>query len=85
MTKEVEELILDKIRCRYSDNQQTNPLTAETMLRDLALDSLSLLELIYELEEHYHIIVDDEQLLNLKTVADIGRMVCAAMKSRNPA
>lgn len=85
MTKEVEELILDKIRCRYSESKQQNVILAETMLGDLELDSLSLLELVYELEEHYRIVVDDEQLLSLKTVADIARMVCAAMNSRNPA
>jgi len=81
MTKEVEDLILDKIRSRYSETKTGYSISPATMLRDLELDSLSLLELVYELEEHYHIVVDDEHLLSLKTVADLTQMVCAAMNT----
>lgn len=78
MTGEVEQRVLTGIRQRCDDDQAGRGISADTRLRDLHLDSLTVLELIYELEEHYKIIVDDQQLLSLETVADIVLLVSQA-------
>ena len=79
--RQVEALILDKVRARYSEVGSSQDINAQTPLENLKLDSLSVLELIYELEEHYRIVVDDERLLQLKCINDIVDLV---MQARRP-
>ena len=80
MNEAIEKLVLDKIRQRYSNDQQAGEVSSATLLRDLQMDSLSILELVYELEEHYSLLVDDQVLLELKSVADIVLMIEQAQK-----
>lgn len=46
-------------------------ITLETSLKDLELDSLDGLSLIFELEEEFDIMIPDEQALKLKTIGEI--------------
>jgi len=56
----------------YSDVQ----ITLETSLsKDLALDSLSTMEIIMEVEEHYDINIDQKVLASAKTVQDLVDIV----------
>ena len=48
-----------------------------TTLADLDLDSLVILEVIYQLEEHFEIILDDVQLQNVACIADLVKAFTA--------
>ena len=50
-------------------------LTPETKLEDLGIDSLSYVELVMELEEHFNIEIQDEEIDMIKTVGDIHQIV----------
>ena len=71
-------VVLDKIGPRRTAAQDGTTLSEQTALKDLALDSLTVLELIYELEEHYRIVVADDQLLRLQRIGDIVDLVLQA-------
>jgi acyl carrier protein len=42
---------------------------------DLGADSLDLVELVMELEEHFNIEISDEESQNFKTVADVASYI----------
>jgi len=42
---------------------------------DLGADSLDLVELVMELEEHFNIEISDEESQNFKTVADVAAYI----------
>lgn len=46
-------------------------ITLETSLKDLDLDSLDGLSLIFELEEEFDIMIPDDKALKMKTVGEI--------------
>ncbi len=47
------------------------PITLKTDLQKLGIDSLSLMNLIIEVEEKYGILFPDDELLAIKNVGDI--------------
>ena len=59
---------LSKVFKKYSKN---NTLTVESSLKDLGLDSLDLVEVIMDIEEEFDIQFEDDEMLSLKTVADV--------------
>ena len=50
-------------------------------LTKLQLDSLAMLEIIGRLEEQFNITVDEDHLVDLKTVGDLLRVLNAAPRS----
>lgn len=51
-------------------------LSANTELAALGLDSLKLIEIVYELETEYSVDADEAALAQLRTVGDLVGMVC---------
>jgi len=51
-------------------------LSANTELVSLGLDSLKLIEIVYELETEYNVDADEAALAQLRTVGDLVGMVC---------
>ena len=51
------------------------------ILDDLGADSLDVVEMVMALEEHFDIEVPDEDVEELRTVADVQRYVVAAAQS----
>lgn len=49
--------------------------TMETVLLDLAEDSLNVLEIILDVEEHFLIEIPDEDSEKIKTVGDLAQFV----------
>ena len=47
------------------------PVTMDTNLKDLGLDSLDFLNFILDLEKELNVKIDDNQLLKLKTIKDV--------------
>ena len=51
-------------------------ITADTRLvEDLKADSANVMVMIMDLEDNYGIIVEDDQIMNLKTVGDVVKYI----------
>ncbi len=67
----------DKINERLSSKLKGKPLTKESNLRDLGIDSLDLVDLVFELEEEIGVQFDDDELLQIKTIQDLMNLIDA--------
>jgi acyl carrier protein len=60
--------------CQAMPEDQIGPeLTASCRLANLGLDSLKLVEIVYELETRFNVTTDEDMLAELVTVADLIR------------
>ena len=50
-------------------------LTLESNFKDLGLDSLDLVDLVYQFEEELGVQFEDEELAGLKTVQDVVNLI----------
>ena len=70
--------MLEKLReiiCEFADVKRED-ITEETNIRtDLALDSLSLLNLAVEIENEFELEVSDRDAMNLETVGDVLALI----------
>ena len=55
-------------------------LTEESNFKDLGIDSLDLVDLVFQMEEALDVQFEDEELLTIKTVGDLIRLVEAKRK-----
>jgi len=67
---ELKELVAKKLSV---DITQVTP--SARFQDDLGADSLDLVELVMELEEHFNIEISDEESQNFKTVADVAAYI----------
>ncbi|MCD7894501.1 MAG: phosphopantetheine-binding protein [Erysipelotrichaceae bacterium] len=67
----------DKINERLSSKLKGKTLTKESSLRDLGIDSLGLVDLVFELEEEIGVQFEDDDLLKIKTVQDLLDLIDA--------
>ncbi|MCC7541448.1 MAG: acyl carrier protein [Deltaproteobacteria bacterium] len=51
------------------------PFTEQTVISDLGIDSLAMLELVGAMERHFEIRIPDEQLVGITTVNDLLAVV----------
>ena len=58
---------------------------AEKPLADLGLDSLKLIEIVYELETFYQLDVDEERLAELENIGDLIAMFTEALATSHDA
>ena len=70
--EEVKEIMVDTLGC-----DETKISMEAVLADDLKIDSLDAVELVMVIEEKYGIKIPDEELSNMKTVADV---VCAIEK-----
>lgn len=70
--------MLEKLReiiCEFADVKPED-ITEETNIRtDLAIDSLSLLNLAVEIENEFELEVSDRDAMNLETVGDVLALI----------
>ncbi|MBP8989802.1 MAG: acyl carrier protein [Clostridia bacterium] len=52
------------------------------LVRDLHLDSLSIFELVIELEESYHLQIPDEDIDRIRTIDDIVDYILQKLKEK---
>lgn len=72
MFNEVKELIVDRLGIPAdSINENTD------LLYELGADSLTLVSLVGDVEEHFSITIEDEDLANLATVGDLAALVAS--------
>ena len=72
----VKKIIIDTINC----DAELITLEAD-LIKDLAIDSLAVVELSLVIEEELGIVINDEQMAELKTVADIVKLIDAHQQS----
>ncbi len=51
-----------------------------TVLNETGIDSLSLLDLVVDVESEYNITITDEELISMKTVDDIVKAISSKME-----
>lgn len=61
----------DKIKDRLESKLKGKELTKESVFRELGIDSLDLVDLVFELEEEIGVQFEDDELLKIKTVQDL--------------
>ena len=61
----------DKIKERLSSKLKGQALTKESSFKDLGIDSLDLVDLVFELEEEIGVEFQDDELLKITTVQDL--------------
>jgi acyl carrier protein len=81
VNKDIYKLVCSKITAAYDQDKTIPEFYETTRLSDLQLDSLSLLEVIFELESHFNITIEDHRLAGMRTVADMSRAVESALKA----
>ena len=60
-------------------------LDANTPLADLGVDSLTFIEFMFKIEDEFGVKVSDEDLRNIKCLADLERHVAASLQSAGKA
>ena len=65
-----EEIIFKELK-KYTKTE----FAKESYIKELNIDSLDLLMLVTELEKTFKIAISDEELLNLKTIDDIIKVI----------
>ena len=83
MTKDITAVVTSKLEqsCALAPGQ--GALAPEQKLEDLNLDSLALLETIYDLEEHYDIVLEPTVLTRLTTVSDLIAAIDSTLSLSN--
>ena len=57
------------------DKREFRDVTGESVITDLGIDSLSMMQIVGEMELKLGIMIPDEDLVELVTVADLARVV----------
>lgn len=85
MTTATFEFLRELIAKDYALAPET--LTPETLLSDLAIDSLAQIELIFNLEDHFEVTADNvpATFINLGSVADFIDLLMLQRDARNEA
>lgn len=65
----------DKIKERLESKLKGQELTVDMVFKDLGIDSLDLVDLVFELEEEIGVQFEDEELLELKTIQDLLTLI----------
>jgi acyl carrier protein len=60
----------------------TVDVTADGALQSWGLDSLKVMSLVFKLEQHYDIVLDEEDADDLRTVGDLAALVLRRLEER---
>ncbi len=65
----------DKIKEGLADKLDGQELTLDSNFKDLGIDSLDLVDLVFALEEEIGTQFEDDELLKIKTVRDLCELI----------
>lgn len=82
MKGDVESLIVTTLAEQADSLGSKQDVGRDTLIVDLALDSLAVMESVYEIEDHLHVTLRGEQLSKLHTVGDMIEAVLQELKIR---
>jgi acyl carrier protein len=75
MNKNVEAFVLSEVRKCGATNESNDEKLVALPLRDLDLDSLSVLEIVMNIEDYYRIEIDESKFNECLTVKDVVSLV----------
>ena len=80
-----EKIVLDTVRrlLETSPGVVAMEIVSDTLITELGLDSLRLLEIVFELEKHFCIEVDEALLIEVSSVGDLVQMVSSQLSEAN--
>ena len=58
-------------------------LTTDSSLQSQGLDSLKIMSLVFKLEEHYDIVLDEEDADDLRTIDDLASLVIRRIEEQS--
>jgi acyl carrier protein len=72
-----EKMVFDKVQrlIESSPGVAAIEVASDTSIADLGLDSLRLLEIVFELEKHFCVEVDEAALVEVASVGDLALMI----------
>ena len=71
-------MVFENVKTLIAKQLKADPatITAEPrLIEDLKADSANVMVMIMDLEDNYGIIVEDDQIMNLKTVGDVVKYI----------
>ena len=71
-------MVFENVKTLIAKQLKADPatITADTrLIEDLKADSANVMVMIMDLEDNYGIIVEDDQIMNLKTVGDVVKYI----------
>ncbi len=71
MTMDVKNAVLAKLADHVPDQVDCSNIDVYSSLKEMKLDSLAVLQFIYELEEHFSITFEESEMSRLETIADL--------------
>jgi acyl carrier protein len=83
MNKSVEDVVVDEIRKHSVSNKLNRDMLLTTPLGELGIDSLSMLEVIMNVEECYDIRIDESVLEECVTFKDVVALVTKTISAMN--
>ena len=69
------EAVTKQIIVLFGKDSEGVDLTPDSSLQSQGLDSLKVMSLIFKIEEHYDVILDEEDADDLRTVGDLAKLV----------
>jgi acyl carrier protein len=60
-----------------------NQVTPDALLTTLGLDSLSVLELMFKIEDHFHLKIVDDSPINFVTVNDVAHYIDGLLEAKD--
>ncbi len=75
-TKEIENHLSDII-CNYVDLSTVKLSCDSSLLNDIGIDSFSLISIVTDIEDHFNICINDEDLISFSTFNDIISYISA--------
>jgi acyl carrier protein len=81
----VEEIVFGKVQSLIQSSPCVviTEIKLDTLISELRLDSLRLLELVFELERHFCVEVDEAALVEVVSVSDLVSMVTTRLTEAN--
>lgn len=83
MTTDVRTIVISRLTRQCEDNGRPQVIDDGTSMEELELDSLALIELLYDLEDELSITLDPALLPGVASVGDLLVAVNGARKSRD--
>jgi acyl carrier protein len=80
MSEKKDLLTMFKVVAARVDKRQFDSVTAESVITELGIDSLSMMQIVGEMETELGIMIPDEDLVELITVGDLVNKIGARVE-----
>jgi acyl carrier protein len=76
------EVVIQQIIDLLGADAEGLELNADSPLQNQGLDSLKVMSLVFKIEEHYDVVLDEEDADDLRTVADLAALVLRCIEEQ---